>query len=64
MESGFLLDVVIRQGSSIFELLSGEDQSLLIWWDTCSNYKFQQNTKQYKQKTKNEKRKNTIKNHQ
>merc|ERR1711868_237543 len=31
MESAFLLDVVIRQGSSIFQLLSSEDQSLLIW---------------------------------
>ena len=34
MESGLLLDVVVRKGSSIFELLSGEDESLLIWWDT------------------------------
>ena len=33
MESGLLLDVVIRESSSIFELLSGEDQSLLIGWD-------------------------------
>merc|ERR1712018_1000956 len=31
MESTFLLDVVIRQGSSIFKLLSSEDQSLLVW---------------------------------
>ncbi len=30
MEGGLLLDVVIRESSSIFELLSGEDQSLLI----------------------------------
>ena len=28
------MDVVIRQTSSIFKLLSGEDESLLIWWDT------------------------------
>ena len=34
MESGLLLDVVIRESSSIFELLSGEDESLLIWWNT------------------------------
>jgi len=34
MESGLLLDVVVRKGSSILELLSGEDESLLIWWDT------------------------------
>ena len=30
----FLLDVVIRKGSTIFELLTGEDKTLLIWWDT------------------------------
>ena len=30
MESGLFLDVVIRKGSSVFELLSGEDESLLI----------------------------------
>merc|ERR1712096_178126 len=34
MESGLLLDVVIRESSSILELLSGEDQSLLVWWDS------------------------------
>lgn len=34
MESGFLLDVVILKSAAIFELLSGEDQSLLIWWDS------------------------------
>ena len=34
MESGLLLDVVVRKGSSILELLSGEDESLLIWWDS------------------------------
>ena len=33
MESGLFLDVVIRQGSAILKLLSGEDQSLLIWRD-------------------------------
>merc|ERR1719188_111189 len=33
MESGFLLDVVVRKGSSILELLTGEDKSLLIGWD-------------------------------
>merc|ERR1711868_337329 len=31
MESTFLLDVVIREGSSILELLSSKNQSLLIW---------------------------------
>merc|ERR1712213_1588 len=34
MKGAFLLDIVIRQGSSIFQLLSSEDQSLLIWWDS------------------------------
>ena len=33
MESGLLLDVVVRKGSSVFELLTGEDKSLLIGWD-------------------------------
>ncbi|KAG5890652.1 hypothetical protein JTB14_034940 [Gonioctena quinquepunctata] len=31
MEGGFLLDVVVGEGPAIFELLSGEDQSLLVW---------------------------------
>jgi len=34
MEGRFFLDVVIRKGSSIFELFSSEDQSLLLWWDS------------------------------
>ena len=34
MEGGLLLDVVVRKGSSILELLSSEDESLLVWWDT------------------------------
>ena len=34
MESGLLLDVVVGEGSSIFKLLSSEDKSLLIWWDS------------------------------
>ena len=34
MESGFFLDVVVGEGSAIFELLSGEDESLLIGWDS------------------------------
>merc|ERR1712139_282261 len=34
MESGFLLDVVVGKGSAILELLTGEDKSLLIGWDT------------------------------
>ena len=34
MESGLLLDVVVRKGSSILELLTSEDKSLLIWRNT------------------------------
>ena len=34
MESGLLLDVVVRKSSSIFQLLTGEDESLLIWGNT------------------------------
>merc|ERR1712127_580988 len=33
MEGRFLLDVVVGEGSSVFELLTGEDKSLLIGWD-------------------------------
>jgi hypothetical protein len=29
-----LLDIVIGQGTAVFELLSGEDQALLVGWDT------------------------------
>ena len=34
MESRLLLDIVVRKGSAILELLSSEDKSLLIWGDT------------------------------
>jgi len=34
MECGLLLDVVVRQSSSIFKLLSSKDQSLLVWGDS------------------------------
>ena len=34
MEGGLLLDVVVGEGSAVFELLSSEDESLLIWWDS------------------------------
>merc|ERR1719291_573793 len=34
VEGALLLDVVVREGSSVFELLSGEDQSLLVRRDT------------------------------
>ena len=33
MEGGLLLDVVVRQGAAILELLSGKDQTLLIRGD-------------------------------
>jgi hypothetical protein len=33
MESGLLLDVVILKSSSILKLLTGEDESLLVWGD-------------------------------
>jgi len=34
MESRLLLNIVVAQGSSIFQLLSSEDKSLLIGWDS------------------------------
>ena len=34
MESGLLLDIVVRKSSSIFELLTSEDKSLLVWGNT------------------------------
>jgi hypothetical protein len=34
VKGALLLDVVVRQGSAVFELLSGEDKTLLIWWDS------------------------------
>ncbi len=34
MESRLFLDVVIRKGTSILELLSGEDQTLLVRGDS------------------------------
>jgi len=33
VEGRLLLDVVIRQSATILKLLSGKDQSLLVWWD-------------------------------
>jgi len=33
VEGGLLLDVVIRQGAAVLQLLPGEDQALLIWGD-------------------------------
>merc|ERR1712168_346869 len=34
MECALLLDVVIRQSATIFQLFTGEDQPLLIWGDS------------------------------
>ena len=34
MEGGLLLNVVVRESSSVFELFTGEDESLLVGWDS------------------------------
>jgi hypothetical protein len=34
VQGGFLLDVIIAQGATVFQLLSRKDQALLIWWDS------------------------------
>jgi hypothetical protein len=34
VEGWLLLDVIVRKGSAVFELLTGKDKSLLIGWDT------------------------------
>jgi len=34
VKSGFLLDVVVRESPAVLKLLSGKNQSLLIWWDS------------------------------
>ena len=34
MKSGLLLNVVVREGAAVFELLAGEDEALLVWWDS------------------------------
>ena len=34
VESGLLLDIVIRKGATVLELLSGEDKTLLVRGDT------------------------------
>merc|ERR1712188_301301 len=34
MKSGLFLDVVVSKSSAIFKLLTGEDKSLLVRWDT------------------------------
>merc|ERR1712122_463399 len=34
MQSGFLLDIIIRKSAAILQLLASEDQTLLIWGNT------------------------------
>ena len=34
VKRGLLLDVVVRQGAAVLELLSSENQTLLVWWNT------------------------------
>lgn len=34
VESRLFLDIVVRKSASILQLLSCEDQALLVWWDS------------------------------
>ena len=34
VKGGLLLDVVVAEGAAVLELLAGEDQALLVGWDT------------------------------
>lgn len=34
MEDRLLLDIVVCEGTSIFQLFSGKNKTLLVWWDT------------------------------
>lgn len=34
MKGGFLLDVVIGKSTTVFKLLSSEDEALLVGWDS------------------------------
>ena len=34
MKGGLLLNVVVREGAAVFELLAGEDEALLVWGDS------------------------------
>ena len=34
MEGGLLLNVVVREGAAILELLASEDQTMLVGWDS------------------------------
>ena len=45
VQSGLLLDVIVGQGATIFELLASKNQALLIWWNSynCDNISDRQN---------------------
>ena len=34
MKGGLFLDVVVAQSAAIFELFPGENESLLVWWNS------------------------------
>ena len=34
MQCGLFLDVVVSKGSAVFQLFTGKDKSLLIWWNS------------------------------
>jgi hypothetical protein len=34
VKGGFLLDVVVSEGSAVLKLLSSKDESLLVWRDS------------------------------
>ena len=34
MKGAFFLNVVVRKSAPIFQLLTSEDKTLLVWWDT------------------------------
>lgn len=38
VKSRLFLDVVVAQGSSVFELFTCEDQALLIWWNSIIRF--------------------------
>jgi hypothetical protein len=38
VQGRLLLDVVVGESTAVLELLAGEDQALLIWWDTLLVY--------------------------
>jgi hypothetical protein len=38
VKGGLLLDVVVGEGAAVFELLAGEDQTLLVGGDTLLVY--------------------------